>query len=422
MRRRRFLAGLLGVSGTALVGEPGRAATPGTVTVGGTVSLSGRFAAFGPPVQRALRLWREQLNAGGGLGGARVRLALEDDASDPDIARRRFQRLAPETDLLIAPYGSWLTRAVLPEVETAGRPCVAPTAGDRALWAQRRLWTAQLLNPSDTMLNGVVALASRAGLGTAAFLYREDAFSRTVVAGAADRARALGLEVRANLTYRNEPEARKHARALSEARPQLVAGMGFRPGGAGSGFLDDALMLLDALGAAGVDAPLLCLGIGASDRRFAGQAGAAAEGVVGSTGWRTYLRTPGNSAFVSAFRARWGETPDVHAAQGYAAAQVLARAWRRGASNARAPTPSAVRDALFGLDVETVFGRFRVNERGLQTGKTNALVQWRDGEPVVIGPGRYAEGAFVPRAGQGRSALLTGARSEGDRPTPPAMQ
>ncbi len=398
MRRRRFITGLLGLGATPLLARPVHAARVRHVIVAGTVSFTGRFAAFGEAVHRGVGLWADQVNAAGGLSEMEVWAVFEDDKSDPDVARRHFERLAPGSDLLIAPYGSGLTRAVLPVVEVAGRPCLAPSAGDRALWAQSRDWTVQLLNPSDTMLQGVVDLADRVGLGTAAFLHREDPFSRTVVEGAARHARRVGLDVRAILTYRSESRAREAARRLAEDRPQLVAGTGFRPGGAGSGFLEDALMLLEVLAEAGIEAPLLCLGIGAADRRFPARAGPAAEGVVGSTGWRTYIKTPGNDAFVRAFRARWGETPDIHAVQGYAAGELLAKAWHQAAAGERRPAPAPVRDALFGLDTETVFGRFLVDERGLQVGKTNALVQWRQGEPRVVWPARYATGAFTPRS------------------------
>lgn len=392
MRRRAFLAALLATAAKTFGGVigPARAARP--LIVGGTVSLSGDFAAFGEPVRRALTLWREQINASGGVAGVQVELAVEDDRSDADQAQRLFTRLATASDLLIAPYGSWLTDAVLPVIEETGRPCVAPSAGDPELWSEDRAWLVQLLNPADTMLNSTFDAAKQAGLRSAAFLHRRDPFSSAVTEGAARYARALGFEVRAILPYEREAEARAAARALA-ALPaaDVVAGMGFRPGGAGSGFVEDALLQLEALGTAGVEPRLLCLGIGAASPSFAEAAGREAEAVVGSTGWRPYLAAPGNRAFVAAYTERWGEAPDVHAAQGYAVGEILARAWTRAAEGRGHPALDRVREGLFALDTETVFGRFRVNRQGLQVAKTNALVQWRAGRIKVVWPERYAD-------------------------------
>jgi ABC-type branched-subunit amino acid transport system substrate-binding protein len=146
-------------------------------------------------VERVLQLWRER-DGLDGINSRTVELALKDDASEPEEARRCFEGLVEHADLLIAPYGSPMTRAVLPAVEAAGRPCLIPSAGDRGIWAERRDWLLQLLNPSDTMLHNAIALAADHGLGSAAFIRRKNPLSRLVVAGAAKRAGERGLERR----------------------------------------------------------------------------------------------------------------------------------------------------------------------------------------------------------------------------------
>ena len=62
-----------------------------------------------------------------------------------------------------------------------------------------------------------------------------------VLGGAVARARSLGLEIRAILTYRDEAGARSAARDLAALPPaDVIAGMGFQPG---VGFLEDALLI-----------------------------------------------------------------------------------------------------------------------------------------------------------------------------------
>lgn len=423
MKRRAFLrAVLMGAATLATGNRPGRAeldAVPlwrsrprrSPRVVAGTISRSGAYAAFGVPAERALRLWAEQRNAAGGVAGRPVMLRLEDDASDADTVRRLYPALAHEADLLLAPYGSTLTRVALAAAEEVGVPCLAPTAGDPDVWRDGRAWSVQLLNPVDTTLHPTLRLAAEIGLRDVTFLHRDDPYTTRVIDGAAAHASRVGLRIGLRERYDGERAARRAAAGLPG---ELIVGLGFRAGGAGAGFLDDAVMLADALRVAGVRPRLLSLGIGAADARFASRAAGRVEHVLGTTGWRAYLPTPGRDAFVRAYRDRWGTEPDTHAAQAYGAGELYLQAARHALADAadasvavpgeRAAERRRVRDALFALDTETVFGRYRVDARGAQTGKTNAVMQWQDGRPVVIVPARYRTGRLVaPRAGAGRT-------------------
>ena len=108
-------AGLLG-TGWPLTGFATSHASRRAVTIGGTFSLSGPFAAIGRPLQQGFQLWVEEQNARGGLLGRRIALILRDDRSDPAQAMRHYTVLVQEADLLLTPYGSWLTGAVFPRL------------------------------------------------------------------------------------------------------------------------------------------------------------------------------------------------------------------------------------------------------------------------------------------------------------------
>lgn len=386
--RRRLLLEL-GASAGALgaVGVVGwRAATPDRVTVGGSVPLSGPLASIGEPLRRGLALQVETASERAGLLDAEFELDVVDDGGRPESAREAYRSLVDRADVLVAPYGSDATEAVLDVVEDAGVPCVAPTAGDADLWADGRTWTAQLLNPVETFLHPALA-AARDHAESVGFVYRDDGFTPATMAGAIERARRRGWAVRAAAVYGSETERQEAmARVLGEA-PDFVVGGGFRPGAAGGGFLPDALALARAHERVDGAARLACWSIGASFPAYADSLGSLADGTMGVTGWKPYVEYPGNEAFVERYVERWGERPDTHAAQGYAAGQVLAAAHDRAG-----PDPVRLRDALFELETDTVFGSFRVDERGLQRGKENAVVQWQGGSPVVVRPERWRTG------------------------------
>ena len=51
-----------------------------------------------------------------------------------------------------------------------------------------------------------------------------------------------------------------------------------------------------------------------------------------------------------------------------------------------------IRDAILKLDVNTVFGAFKVDPDGLQISHRMVTVQWQDGEKVIVWPDELAPG------------------------------
>ena len=91
--------------------------------------MSGRYALQGRQVLAGLGAWVEAVNAGGGLrvhgagGRTPVRLVHYDDASLPAKAAANAERLldADAVQILIGPYASDLTQAVLSVTRRRGR-------------------------------------------------------------------------------------------------------------------------------------------------------------------------------------------------------------------------------------------------------------------------------------------------------------
>lgn len=341
--------------------------------------LHGDVGPYDRAALRGLDLWSS--------GAAEVRstgvappLTVGGGDGDPAAIRAWYTRVAPSQDALVAPYGSVAAAAAFDAAEATSTPCLAPSAGASALWAEPRTWCVGLLEPTPTFFHGTLRwLAARgAGDGALALLHRDDPFSTAVMDGAAREARRLGLAQVRRRAFTTDDD--RDAAARSTTEPAVLA-IGWVPGGAGDGFLDDAVAL--ARGVPRTPGTTLALGVGGGDPAFAHILGPAADGVLGVTGWRPYLTTPGNRAFVAAYRLRWGEDPDAHAAQGFAAGQVLGRADRL-ARPRHGPSGQRLRDALHALEVETVFGRYAVDGHGRQVGHEPAVVRWCEGRPHPV--------------------------------------
>lgn len=361
------------------------------VVVAGTLPLSGSLSDIGGSLRNGLFVWAQEFNTNGGFGGRPIDLRIKNDGGNPDAAREAYRSLVKEADLLVTPYGSLATKTVFDIVESASIPCIAHTAGARELWANGRTWTVQLINPVDTFLHSLLAAVDHQGAESMALLYRDDSFTPTMMEGAIERARQQGWTVTGKATYTSTSRLASKMTTVTDPNPDLLIGGGFQPGAKGGGFLPDSLALSRVYQTVNGDAELVNWAIGASFPAFRRRRGKAADLETGVTGWKAYVDYPGNSGFAKRYHQHVGDPPDTHAAQGYAAGQVLGAAVDRAGSI----DPIPVRDALFSLRTTTVFGRYRVNERGLQVGKENAVVQWLDGTPAVVWPKRWRDQPLV---------------------------
>jgi branched-chain amino acid transport system substrate-binding protein len=85
---------------------PARAADP--IKVGFSMALTGAVAPNGKQNLLALEIWRDDVNATGGLLGRPVELVYYDDQSNPNNVPGIYTKLisVDKVDLLIGPYGT----------------------------------------------------------------------------------------------------------------------------------------------------------------------------------------------------------------------------------------------------------------------------------------------------------------------------
>ena len=89
-----------------LAAPPARAADP--IKVGFSMALTGAVAPNGKQNLLALEIWRDDVNAKGGLLGRPVELVYYDDQSNPNNVPGIYTKLisVDKVDLLIGPYAT----------------------------------------------------------------------------------------------------------------------------------------------------------------------------------------------------------------------------------------------------------------------------------------------------------------------------
>ncbi len=95
---------------------PAHAADP--MKVGVSLSLTGGVAANGKQILMALELWRDDVNAKGGLLGRPVEIVYYDDQSNPSTVPALYTKLitADKVDLLLGPYATNMVAPAMPVI------------------------------------------------------------------------------------------------------------------------------------------------------------------------------------------------------------------------------------------------------------------------------------------------------------------
>src|SRR4051812_24487156 len=114
MQRGSVIATVLLV--TVTLSRPATAADP--IKVGFSVGLTGGNAPYGKQILIALQIWRDDLNAKGGVLGRPIQLVFYDDQSTPGNVPAIYSKMIDldKVDLLIGPYGTNQIAAALPVI------------------------------------------------------------------------------------------------------------------------------------------------------------------------------------------------------------------------------------------------------------------------------------------------------------------
>lgn len=359
----------------ALICVPVARAQDAPITVGAVVSQSGMHAELAGDYAKALFLWQDEVNDAGGLLGRRVELQLLDDGSDAVKSGTLYKQLIDEkADLLIGPYGSAATLLAAAEAERARRVLVNGGGAAGAVHSRGPRYVFQTIMPYSSYGTGVLELAVEEGAATLFILARDDPPSREMAEATRDRAVKQRLKVAPIAFYSGE---------LTDFAPQVAMARDAQAEAwiAFSEVRDAADMLrtfkrLDY-------APRLFFARASAQPKLIALVGQDAERSLGALEYHARLGTPGNDRFVIAFAKKWASRPGPAAAEGYAAATVLAEAVRR----AGALDQDKLRETLSRAEIPTVLGHYKVEPAsGAQTGMQPAVTQILQGRPEVLWP------------------------------------
>jgi len=226
-----FVRGVIRVAVAALVAVavlPAHAADP--VKVGFSMALTGGVAPNGRQILLALEIWRDDVNAKGGLLGRPVELVYYDDQSNPSNVPAIYQKLlsVDKVDLLIGPYATNMVAPAMPVIMGAKKTTISLLA----LGVNQHFNYPQYFSMVPAGPNGIkafsegyfeLAAAQNPKPKTIALVSADAEFARTAADGARANATKLGFDIIYDKSYPpGTTDFNPVVRAIQAANPDVV--------------------------------------------------------------------------------------------------------------------------------------------------------------------------------------------------------
>src|SRR5947208_7251257 len=183
-----------------------------------------------------IEIWRDDINAKGGLLGRKVELVVYDDKSSASETPAIYAKLVDvdKVDLLFAPYATVPTAPIMPFVKQRGLLLMGNFSFQvnskvhHDMWFNNAPW-----GPPDAWAAAYLDLGQKAGGKTMALLTSDQEFAQNLVGTAREVAKQRGLEIVYDQSYPpTTTEFSSIVRALKAAKPDIAYVASYAPGSA----------------------------------------------------------------------------------------------------------------------------------------------------------------------------------------------
>jgi branched-chain amino acid transport system substrate-binding protein len=333
------------------------------LVLGAVLALTGSGSSEGPQQEQGIELAVSQVNAGGGIDGAPLRVLIRNDASSPDLAVTLARQLITQDHVLaiIGPTTSDAATATDPVADQMHVPVLAVSnavAGVVGHCAYPCSWIwrdslAEAVTVPDVISYAAQTLHPHA----AAVVYSTpDLLGKEDAAYAVSAFQAQSVPVVAD---QSAPEDAGNVRAV------VADALAGKPdvlfiGSTSAQFMALVVETARDLGFSGT----FIGGNTLNSSTAAGLLGKAGDGALSGAAWTRHVGFPANAAFLQAYQNAYGQLPDEFSAQAFTGVEILAAAlstakpgWNAGTTLAE--QRAGIQSALPDTALTTPLGPFR---------------------------------------------------------------
>jgi branched-chain amino acid transport system substrate-binding protein len=261
----------------------GASAQQPPIRIGMSMPQTGGLAGGGKASLLGIEIWRDDVNARGGLLGRKVELVVYDDKSSAAETPAIYAKLldVDKVDLLFAPYATVPTAPLLPMVKQRGLLLMGNFSFQvnskihHDMWFNNAPW-----GPADSWATGFLGLGQKAGGKTIALLSADQEFAQNLAKTAREVAKQRDLQIVFDQVYPpSTVEFSSIIRAMNAAKPDIVYVASYPP---------DSAAILRAVNEIGIDDNVKIFGGAMVGLQFAAimeNLGSLLNGVVNYNTW-----------------------------------------------------------------------------------------------------------------------------------------
>jgi branched-chain amino acid transport system substrate-binding protein len=372
-----FAAVLAAAAGFAPLPAQAQAQSKEPIIIGSSIPLTGTVASFGQHSRWGAELAIAEANEKGGVLGRKIEIEFQDNRCNPAEAVKSVTQMISAKKYVAIHDGlcSSVALAIMPLVERAGIPFVVANASATSIAEKSGVggnkWTFKV-NPTDaSLLKALIDWLEKEGKsGNIAFLGEDTDFGR---AGANGLTEALKLRnqklVSVDFYQKGMADFTSVFTKIKSQKPGMLAlyaiDADFQNAmrqwyGLGGGVPLTGRVLVDQVPKEIMESGFL-------------------DGTTSVQPYDPSVDTPGNKAFVEAFRKRNNVAPILVSFESYETTKILIEAIQRAGST----EPGAVRDALAATKFQSILGstiEFDANNLA----HNNAIILTITGGKVVV--------------------------------------
>src|SRR5260370_27757081 len=187
---------------------PDFGADENTLTIGMTLSQTGSLNVDSVAQQRGADMWRDEVNAAGGIKAGnnryKVRFVTYDDQSQGGRVQQLYTRLIVQdkAQFLFGPYSSGLVATAAVISEQYGKLMLITGGAEPKTYELGNKYLFQAITSADHYLTGAVqALQSANPHARVALVYSDDPFSKAVALATREQAREAGFTLVLDESY-----------------------------------------------------------------------------------------------------------------------------------------------------------------------------------------------------------------------------
>ena len=406
MKRRTLLGGAIAV---AVLGHTsGVIAQQPPIKIGMSMPQTGGLAGGGKASLLGIEIWRDDVNARGGLLGRKVELVVYDDKSSAAETPAIYSKLldVDKVDILFAPYGTVPTAPIMPLVKQRGLLLIGNFSFQvnskvgHDMWFNNAPW-----GPADSWATAFLDLGQKAGGKTVALLTADQEFAQNLALTAREVAKKRNLSIVFDQAYPpNTVEFSSIIRALKATKPDIVYVASYPPDSAG---------ILRAVNEIGIGDSVKIFGGAMVGLQFAAvmqNLGSLLNGVVNYNSWlpEPSMYYDGTKAFFETYAKRAVEAKVdplgyYLAPFGYASGQLLEQAVKATGSLDQ----KAIAKYLHEHETKTIVGPIAFSADGERKETATLMAQFRgvvdknieqfrsSGKQVILFPERLKTGDLI---------------------------